>query len=37
MITASALAKLPDDVVVVSNAAGLGGAVRAWRLVGAES
>jgi polyphosphate glucokinase len=34
MITPSALAKLPDDVKVISNAAALRGAVRAWDLVG---
>jgi polyphosphate glucokinase len=32
MITPSALAKMPDDVVIVSNTAGLSGAARAWEL-----
>lgn len=35
MISPSVLAKLPDDVVVVPNAAGLGGGVRAWQLTSA--
>jgi polyphosphate glucokinase len=33
MITPAALAKLDDDVVVVPNAAGLAGGVRAWELL----
>jgi polyphosphate glucokinase len=36
MISASVLAKLPDAVVVVPNAAGLGGGVRAWHLTNAS-
>jgi polyphosphate glucokinase len=36
MISPSVLAKLPDDVVVVPNAAGLAGGVRAWRLTAAD-
>ncbi|MDR2348448.1 MAG: ROK family protein [Bifidobacteriaceae bacterium] len=34
MITPAALARLPDHVVIVSNTAGLRGAVRAWSLAG---
>jgi polyphosphate glucokinase len=37
MISPSVLAKLPDDVVVVPNSAGLGGGVRAWQLAGASA
>ncbi|MDR1186343.1 MAG: ROK family protein [Bifidobacteriaceae bacterium] len=37
MISPSVLARLPDDVVVVPNAAGLGGGVRAWKLAAPDS